>query len=356
MTFPWLLVLQKRRLANPWTWVGILVFGLPFFVMKMQLIMPKAPWSLAAWASTVFVPFLLSSCYVWASPIPWLWTGQGREPASFFRGAFQSVVFALGASLVVGLLDALLLELTGIPEVQEWGLVGNAALQLIIMVTSLPLVGYLITRVEQTEHDKLEAERHARDAQWILLRGQLSPHMLFNALNGLAELVHQDPRAAEQGLLDLSTLYRALLHHGGRPMAPLGDERALVERYLAVEQMRLGRRLRVHWDWEASLDRVEVPPFLVQPAVENALKHGINPAEQGGEVRITLARTGRGLLIRVANNGLPLPLMLGDGIGVQNLQARLSLAYGPAARHRLYTQGAWTISDIHLDLSPGSLP
>jgi len=212
------------------------------------------------------------------------------------------------------------------------------------------LAGYSITVWERTRYARHEAERRLREAQWVLLRGQLSPHVLFNALNGLAELVHIDPVAAERGILNLSDLYRTLLAHGSRPAAPLREERVLVERYLELETMRLGERLHVRWAWDGAFDDLEMPPFLVQPLVENALKHGINPSTSGGELAISLRAEGPDLVIQVRNTGRPLPLMLGNGVGVANLEARLGLAYAKAATLRLFTEDGWTIGEIRIDL------
>jgi LytS/YehU family sensor histidine kinase len=160
--------------------------------------------------------------------------------------------------------------------------------------------------------------------------------------------VRQDPPAAEQALLDLSELYRALLRHGDRMKAPLGEERRLVERYLAVEGLRFGPRLKVQWDWDEALDAVEAPPFLLQPLVENALKHGIAPHGPGGELGISLHREGSGLVLRVANTGRPMALVLGNGVGLRNLEARLQLAYGNRASFHLGSEGPWSVATVRL--------
>jgi len=220
------------------------------------------------------------------------------------------------------------------------------------MLVGLPLmtiIGAIISFAVITEEEKTVAEVRLEEAQWVLLRGQLSHHVLFNSLNGLAELVRQDPVAAEQAILDLSELYRALLRHGDRARAPLGDERALVQRFLAVEELRLGHRLRVAWRWDPSLDEVAAPPFLLQPLVENALKHGIAPDPAGGEMTISLQREGGGLRLQVSNTGRPLGLVPGQGIGLQNLEARLKLAYGQGATFHLRSQGMATVAEVVLE-------
>ena len=122
----------------------------------------------------------------------------------------------------------------------------------------------------------------------------------------------------------------------------------LGHRDLAVEQMRLGDRLRVEWQWDESLEGLEGPPFLLQPLVENALKHGINPCPEGGEVGLGLARVGEEVVLWVSNTGRPLPLVLGNGVGVGNLEARLNLAFGPHARFRLHSDGTYTTAEISI--------
>ncbi|HWQ09759.1 MAG TPA: histidine kinase, partial [Holophaga sp.] len=227
---------------------------------------------------------------------------------------------------------------------------GSIFSNLMIWAPVSMLSGYSITVWERTHYAKEETERRLREAQWVLLRGQLSPHVLFNALNDLAELVHIDAAAAEQGLLDLSDLYRALLVHGNRPEAPLKDERALVGRYLGVEAVRLGSRLQVQWDWDERLEGLRLPPFLVQPLVENALKHGISPSPEGGALQIRMGQEGQDLVIQVRNTGRPAPAVPGQGIGRANLEARLSLAFGEKAGTRLFTEDAWTVAEIRVDL------
>jgi two-component system sensor histidine kinase AlgZ len=228
-------------------------------------------------------------------------------------------------------------------------------MNLFIGTPMMTIIGGIISLGETTEEEKAAVEAKLEEAQWVLLRGQLSPHVLFNSLNGLAELVRRDPVAAEQAILDLSELYRALLRHGDRPKAPLGDERALVQRFLAVEGLRLGDRLQVQWDWDPSLDDAEVPPFLLQPLVENALKHGIAPHSSGGHLTITLAREGQGLRLKVANTGKGLGLVPGQGVGLRNLEARLNLAYGTHATFHLGSEGPLTVAEVgvaHLEVRP----
>ena len=110
----------------------------------------------------------------------------------------------------------------------------------------------------------------------------------------------------------------------------------------------VGDRLRVEWQWDEALEDLEGPPFLLQPLVENALKHGINPCPEGGEVGLGLTVLGEDVVLWVSNTGRPLPLVLGSGVGVGNLEARLNLAFGPRARFRLHNDGTYTTAEISI--------
>lgn len=346
--------LTRRQLESPTTRWILLAFGGVFSVLKLAgyvILKWNHP---ATWASGLLTPFFLAGCYGIASQWPWFWTGDGRLRAPWGRGILQALLFTAFLILLLVSFDYGLLRLAGIRAIPMEGTsmslsyVKALKVNLLFGVPMMTIVGALVMLGQITRMEKEEAEARAKEAQWVLLRGQLSPHVLFNSLNGLAELVRQDPAAAEQGILDLSALYRALLDHGSRPLAPLKDEKALVERFLAVEQMRLGPRLAVAWSWSDTLDNLQAPPFMLQPLVENALKHGVAPHPGGGEIRIELVPDLYGFTLRVSNTGRPLPLVPGDGIGLRNLEARLRLSFGEGATFRLASEGAWTVAEIRL--------
>ncbi|WP_306590783.1 sensor histidine kinase [Geothrix sp. 21YS21S-4] len=347
----------RSRLRKRTPWAVVLVFAAVFIGLQFVVV----PAGLQArhsgtLANALLTPFLVSFAYGFLSPLPWRWSGDDRPRAPFGRGLVQALVFNSAVILLLTALSWLLVrnaslkaEALGLARGAKVGLGSVVLVQLLAGTPLMTIIGAIISFAVITEEEKAAAEARLEEAQWVLLRGQLSPHVLFNSLNGLAELVRQDPAAAEQGILDLSELYRALLRHGDRPKAPLGEERALVQRFLAVEQLRLGTRLAVRWEWDEALDGIEAPPFLLQPLVENALKHGIAPHPGGGEIVISLRREGAGLRLRVVNTGRGMGLVPGTGVGIQNLEARLALAYGSQARFHLRPEGSATLAEVALE-------
>lgn len=340
---------QKQRLQNPVVWIPTAGLGLVVTLVSLPLMLQKMPevsWFRLALSAGVG-GFSMSALYVWLSPTPWLWTGNRATHAPFLRGVRNALLinsaFLLASSLVQVLLiwqPKLALNL---------GLMTGLVFSSVILhAPAAAMLGYFITLWERTRLVKEETEKKLREAHWVLLRGQLSPHVLFNALNGLAELVRVDPIAAEQSILDLADLYRALLDHGSQQWTPLREERRLVERYLSVESMRLGQRLETHWEWDEAAAEELTPPFLIQPLVENAIKHGISKNPSGGSLNIRLAGEPEHLVVEVKNTGRPLPLLLGNGVGVGNLEARLYLAFGEEAKFRLRGDEQQTTAEIRI--------
>jgi LytS/YehU family sensor histidine kinase len=216
----------------------------------------------------------------------------------------------------------------------------------LINVAFSVVFGWVFAEKEATEARERSMAGLLRHSRSRALQNQLEPHVLYNALNGLAELVHQDAPAAEEMIARLADLYRMLTHHGEADMAPLLKERALVEAYLAMEDMRLGKRLAVHWDWPPWADAVVLPPLFLQPLVENAIKHGISAAEEGGRLRIACTRDGETLALSVANTGRPLAFNAKEGVGLANLKARLALWTEVHGDFTLIQAGDWTVATL----------
>lgn len=343
---------QKRRIRNPWIWIPLVGLGtliaIPGF---FSLLRGFHSGHTASALVAILTAFGISALYLWLCPAPWLWTGTRATHASLLRGTLQALVFnsayLIGLGIFVGLL-----AWPAAPLLHLGMAIGLAVSNILIHGLAAALLGYFMLLWERTRVIKDETEKKLREAHWVLLRGQLSPHVLFNSLNGLAELVHIDAAAAEQGILDLADLFRALLDHGSRPSTPLREERRLVTRYLAVEHVRLGPRLRDSWDWDESLEDFETPPFLVQPMVENAIKHGVSPHPEGGEIAVSLRREGDDLVLSVVNSGQSLgsARASANGVGVGNLRARLYLAFGDRAHFSLKSEDEHTRAEVRIPI------
>ena len=176
-------------------------------------------------------------------------------------------------------------------------------------------------------------------AQLQALKMQLQPHFLFNTLNSISALNHDDPKAANRMIARLSELLRLSLENDGAQEVALHQELDFLKRYLEIQQVRFGDRLNVRFDVAPQTMDARVPNLLLQPLVENAIQHGIAPFSAPGEIHIQASRENGLLCLRVADNGpgLPAPKLAGgaDGIGLANTRARLQQIYGGAHRFEL---------------------
>lgn len=163
----------------------------------------------------------------------------------------------------------------------------------------------------------------AKQAELEALQARIRPHFLFNTLNTGAALVHQRPEEAERLLLDLSDLFRAAL--AGPREISLADELALARRYLEIEGLRFGNRLRVKWHLPDALPQVWVPALSVQPLVENAVRHGVEPAADGGDISVEVTQA-EGFVQVLVSNALPtVPVRptTGHQVGLSSVRARI---------------------------------
>src|SRR6202789_3106032 len=153
----------------------------------------------------------------------------------------------------------------------------------------------------------LELEKHLTEARLQALLHQLKPHFLFNTLNGIASLMHTDVDAADRMLVRLSELLRITMSHTGAPETTLREEVAFLERYLDIEKIRFRNRLDVVIDIAADAIDAQVPSLILQPMVENAMRHGVEPHARMGLIELRAARDGANLVLTVADNGAGIP-------------------------------------------------
>lgn len=165
-----------------------------------------------------------------------------------------------------------------------------------------------------------------------VLKMQLHPHFLFNTLNAISELIYRDPESAEQMISDLSDLLRMSFENLEVQEIPLKQELEFLEKYLEIEQMRFHDRLKVEMSISPETLDAGVPNMILQPLVENAIKHGIGPRSEGGQINIGASRQNGNLALTVSDNGLGVPFgdvaNLSEGVGLSNTRRRLRHLYG----------------------------
>jgi two-component system sensor histidine kinase AlgZ len=169
------------------------------------------------------------------------------------------------------------------------------------------------------------------EARIQALQARIRPHFLYNSINAVISLVRSDPRGAERALEDMSDLFRVLMADN-RTLAPIGQEIELVRQYLAIEAIRLGERLKVAWRTDGVPPEALVPPMVLQPLVENAVYHGIEPSPGGGEIAIEIARAG-GQIHMTLTNPMPAGNRHGTGnkMAIANIRERLQLHFDAEA-------------------------
>jgi hypothetical protein len=208
--------------------------------------------------------------------------------------------------------------------------------------------------------------RRLRDAQVeaATLRGQLAqarlealsrqiePHFLFNTLNAISELMYSSPRVADEMMSRLSELLRQAFQQGHAPEATLAEELRLLDLYLAIMRLRLGERLVVKVDAPESLHAASVPRFLLQPLVENALRHGVDPTNGTADIEVSASTDGNTLLLRVRDHGRGLGHGDGSGVGLENTAARIARLYGEGYGLSLRNaEGSGAQAEVRLPLS-----
>ena len=190
--------------------------------------------------------------------------------------------------------------------------------------------------LEEKQRQLIATEMLAKEAQLQALRYQLQPHFLFNTMNAISTLVlNNQPRAATEMIGKLASLLRDTLDAPDIHQVPLSDELAVTEDYLAIETIRFGERLVVHWDIDPDVSDVLVPRLILQPLVENAVRHGISRRQHGGFILIRAHHLGDHLAVIIENESPEesAPLLLdgvvrAGGLGLQNVRKRLEQMYG----------------------------
>jgi two-component system, LytTR family, sensor histidine kinase AlgZ len=200
------------------------------------------------------------------------------------------------------------------------------------MVAMIYLLSITMHYVVIEAQSSRRSELLAREAQLRALKAQVNPHFLFNSLNSISALTATDAARAREMCIRLADFLRTSLRLGERASIPFREEMELTRMYLDVEQVRFGRRLRLHEDMEPACDECEVPALLIQPLVENAVKHGIALLDEGGEILMLGRRVREGLRFTIENPFDPAAPASRSGIGLANVRQRLEARYGNSGR------------------------
>jgi len=263
----------------------------------------------------------------------------GSAPASRILGAFGSAAAAGGLVFAASAwLAALALERAGIfaslgsridPYLVYWFGMGVV---LYFLSAGLHYAVLAVEASRDAERRAAEARTLAREAELLALRMQINPHFLFNCLHSISALATQDGVRAREMCVRLAGFLRSSLSLGGRECIPLNEELALARSYLEVEHVRYGERLRVEEEIELGCADCAAPALLLQPLIENAVKHGIAGLLEGGTIRIAACREGALVSIVIENAFDPeTPAPARMGIGLAHVRRRLCVRYGDRA-------------------------
>jgi signal transduction histidine kinase len=215
---------------------------------------------------------------------------------------------------------------------------------------------YLRGRLEGAERLAAQARRDAAESQLRLLQSQLEPHMMFNTLANLRALIGIDPARAQAMLDHMIAWLRSTLGASRRDWHPLADEFRHAEDYLALMRIRMGDRLHTDLQLPAALGEVPLPPLLLQPLVENAIRHGLEPLRGPARLSVSAERDGDHLLLRVHDNGVGLSqggVSSGSGFGLVQVRDRLATLYGAQGSLQLQAHpGGGTEALVRLPLTP----
>jgi len=342
---------MRKAWTPPWGWVFGVATGLGVFswlqAYRLTLVNSKAGMAipsvqagkllalnLALW----YLPALLMPSVVWAARrFPF---DTGHKARALLAHAAGALVFA--AACLVGLIGVRFLiwedagKWVGATWPQFFQRIAFEQLDWCLMVYAVIVgVSHAIALYHESQQRKLRAahlETQVVEARLKTLEAELHPHFLFNTLHAISTLVHRDPESADRMISRLSDLLRITFDRSGEPKVTLKEEIDFLQKYLDIEQTRFQDRLRVSVNVEADALDGEVPRMILQPIVENAIKHGIAGRQGGDQIHITAGRNGERLWMQVRDNGGGLQVgtlrALRTGVGLANTRDRLDCLYG----------------------------
>ena len=253
----------------------------------------------------------------------------------------------------------LLSHFGGIEMYGNWrGGMINVGFSLLFTTLFMGLIYARVFYMRMREKEAAEAAARAElaNARLAALRAQVHPHFLFNTLNTIAALIPQEPAVAEEVTTRLAEVFRFVLHAADRDWVALSEEIAFVRAYLDIEEVRLGERLQVEESWDTASLNVPVPTLLLQPVVENAVRHGIGPRPSGGRVRVASRVEGETLVLTVDDNGVGFDPVerrgrAGSGFGLRSAEDRVHALGTLASLDIVSAPGQGTVVTLRLPLT-----
>lgn len=322
---------------------------------------------------TAFLPFLIRDWAIWALATPFLFSFVERFPLERHRLPFTlaihlavALVFLVAAGALATFLDVQSgafppppapgflddipnpKNIPPLPPAPDRWLFGPQLPVYLAMLAGAHALAFY-RRAQEREKHALQLSASLAEARLQALRMQIHPHFLFNSLNALAGLIPKSPERADEMLVALSSFLRLTLESSGDQLVPLGRELEYAERYLAIEQVRFGDRLAFEVDADPDTLAALVPSLLLQPLLENAVRHGIEPLSRGGRIVIRAVARAESLHLSVADDGAGAPAGWKEGVGLSNTRSRLRELYGDAASLRVVSPPGTTI-EIDLPL------
>ena len=303
-----------------------------------------------------FVPCVLLTPAVFAVADQFRFAAGDRVRSLAAHGVALAAYHVIGAGMMGAL--AWLLPWTArggsiwghATDAMGWFIAYNVLAYILVAAGALALLYSKEARERTLTAVKLEGQ--LAEARLHALSSQLQPHFLFNTLNAISALVREDPATAERLLASLSDLLRQALRDGAQPQTSLESELAFLEKYVEVQEARFGDRLTVTFDVDSDVLDARVPNLILQPLVENAIRHGIAPRGGPGSVRIAARRSGDQVTLSVSDDGLGIPRgHIKEGIGLRNTRARLRELYGDRQALVLANQpNGGTLCELQLPL------
>jgi sensor histidine kinase YesM len=309
----------------------------------------QLPGNLVVSACVMLCFFVVFRSFEKLAPQRWLDTIMGWQ--DWRSGLFFSTV-SIGCALLGVILGLSFVDrLWSVQNLQD--VLGNMGFWRQFLIVSALISAAMSWRYRaRLKREQLQAR--VTEAQLKLLQGQIEPHFLFNTLANVQSLIDFDPERAKQMLERFTDYLRASLGQLRDDSTTLAQEFAMLDAYLALMQLRMGERLRVELKLPAELGGIGLPPLLVQPLVENAIHHGLEPKIAGGVIEVGARRVDGRLWIEVADDGQGLDAPKrrgGNGLALGNIRARLTARYGPGATLELLPrEGGGTLARIQIPL------